>query len=131
MAEKIIKSFYDIWIENGILFVHYKNDAVVDIKMAEQMYNQRTELCNGVAYPLFGDARLVKYWTKEARVFQSTEYHNKLINAMAVHVNSSSVHSTLVNFYLKFDRPKTPIRFFADRTKGLHWLEQFKYIEKQ
>ena len=126
MPEKVVTPFYDIWIDDGIVFVEYKNEAVVDIKLANHMYNVRTELCKGIAYPLFGDGRVVKYWTKEARVFQSTEYHNKLIKAMGVHISTSVIHNTWVNFYLKFDRPKTPIRFFHEGTQALAWLQQFK-----
>lgn len=112
-------------IESGILRITWKEPVVIDLKMTEELYEIRTEICNGIAYPDLWDIRIIKYFTKESRAFAANPEHTKLVKAGAV-IIKSKIHSIIGNYYLAFQNPPVPTKFFYTEIVAREWIEQFK-----
>lgn len=124
--DRIVEEYYELYIEEGILKARFKNDAIVDKGISIEIDAKRAAMCKDKRYPCLTDARAVKYWTKDARALMATEHYNRFTKAIAIISNTSIVHATLVNFYLKFDRPKVPTRFFKSYANAIQWLEKYR-----
>jgi len=124
--DRIVEEYYELSIEEGIFKAKFKNDVVVDNAISLEIDAKRAAMCRDKKYPCLSDAQNVKYWTKESRALMATEHFNRYSKAVAVISNTSLVHATLVNFYLKFDKPKVPTRFFTNYTNAIEWLQKYK-----
>lgn len=102
-----------------------KEPVVVDLKKTEELYEIRTDLCAGIAYPDLWDIRNIKYFTKEARAFAADPEKTKLVKAGAV-IIKSKIHSIIGNYYLAFQNPPVPTKFFYTEIVAREWIEKFK-----
>lgn len=62
--------------------------------------------------------------TKEARDYAASDEANKytLADGYVLH----SFHQKIIaNFFIKFNKPKMPVRFFNNEEDALEWLRQF------
>ena len=113
-----------LFIRDGIAFCVYKPNAVVMLKIAEEIVQKRLEMTNNKIFPLFADLRQLKYYTKEARAYMGKE--GSQLASGGVLVINSTIHRIIGNYFIKFDRPQIPVRLFTDEQKALEWLQQFK-----
>ena len=126
MKENYFKnSIAEMWIEDDILYVRHNQNVVITKEVAIDMVKERLLICENTTYPMFFDTRGIKYATKEAREYTKGGEGMRCINAGGFLVNNA-VLEILVNYYLKFNRPKVPVKLFTDETKALKWLRQFK-----
>ncbi|MFN3403468.1 MAG: hypothetical protein ACK40G_05180 [Cytophagaceae bacterium] len=127
----LINEYVEMWLDDGCLFGRYLPDVVVDYKSAIKVMEDREKVCEYRPYPMVFDCKNVKYWTNEAREFQNTKRNYKLMIAAAVIYTDSLVTNTLINFFMKFNKPLVPARFFTNFEEALQWIEQYKvrYIE--
>lgn len=116
---------YDLWLKNGIIYGSYSKGTVVDLQISKQVLRDRNVLSKGKAYPILGYASNVKYWTKEAKEFHSSEEYARLVKAVAL-IFPSGIVSVLYNFYVRFYKSKFPIRSFSNEQEALKWLEKYK-----
>lgn len=123
--KRIHNEYLEMWIDDYFIYTVYLPNTIVDLKAAKIIYTDRIKLHNGMPYPCYVDAREVKYWTKEARAFQSTVEHNFQVKAFAVHFKSE-FQKTILNFYLFFNKPKTPTKGFTSKDEALEWLKNYK-----
>jgi hypothetical protein len=125
----VTKEFHNdvisIQIKDGILFGEYLVDKV-DLEGATLATNFRKEITQNEAYPAFVDVSLVKEVSREARSFFAQEAGEDL-KAIAVVVRNP-VTRMMVNFFMKFNQPGYPIKFFTKDQEALEWLQQ--YVEK-
>lgn len=112
----------EFWIENGILFGRYLSDKV-ELKDAELATRFRKEITGNKAYPAYADLSNVKEVSREARSYFSNEAGEDL-KAIALIINNP-VTRMMVNFFMKFNQPSYPIRFFTNENEGVKWLKQF------
>ena len=109
--------------ENGIVFFKLKEDAIVDIEEAKEIYNITMALTKGEKYSSLVDARSTISLSKEAREWSGKpELHNNLI-AQAIIVNSLA-NRIIANFIIKFNRAKAAMRLFSTEEKALEWLNE-------
>jgi len=126
MKEEAVKKEFEVYMLNGIIYGIYGQNVVIDLELMQRIIKARLELSQGKRYPLFADARGVKYWTLEARKYASSPEGNKDDAAYAILINSNII-KTIVNWAIKFYPTKgAPQRIFTDKDKALQWLEQFK-----
>jgi len=114
-----------MWIEDGIFYVIHTEGVVITKEIAVSQVNERLRISNGVIYPMYIDARGIKYATKDAREYTKGADGIKYINAGGFLINNA-VLEILTNYYFKFNRPKIPVKLFTDQAKALQWLQQFK-----
>lgn len=114
------------WIFDGLMYVKYKPDTIVDLKAAKMGLKDRLTLCNGKPYAVINECKGVKYWTKEARVFQNTPENYKLYKAGAIIYSDNFVATTIVNFYLKFTKVLIPAKFFTKESEAFEWIQKYK-----
>lgn len=125
-VEKRIKTaLYELWLQDGIIYGSYPIGTIVDLELSKKVLKDRTKLSDGKAYPILGYGANVKYWTKEAKEFHSSEEYSRLIKAVAL-VYDSPIISIIITFYYRFYKSAFPIKSFSNEKQALKWLEQFK-----
>jgi len=123
MKETIVEKDLELSIENGIMHGIYRQGVVINLEILKKGIKERLELSKGKPYPIFVDARGIKYWTLEARKYGSSAEANKDALAYAALIDSHII-KTIVNWAHKFYPTKgAPQRIFTDRDKALQWLE--------
>lgn len=115
--------FAQFWILNGILFVEYKPNVIIDLKVAQQIVADRMRIQNEKAYPILCDIRGVVDSDKAARDFlaQSGSLLTKAVSLVG-HRNISLI---LTSFYLKICKPSVPTKLFTDESAALVFLETY------
>ena len=78
-------------------------------------------LQNNQKMKILVDSRGLFNITKEARDYAAEDRHAELSIAMAL-VSDSLPTKLMMNFFIKFNRPKTPTKMFTDVDKALEWL---------
>lgn len=124
--EKYIRTAeHEMYIKDGIIYAAYVKNIIVDLEVSKRILEQRNKISEGRAYPILGNAKMVKYWTKEARDFHSSEEYGKLAKAVGL-VFDSPVLSIFLNFYIRFHKTRFPIKAFTNEEEAVLWLEKFK-----
>ena len=115
--------FAQFWILNGILFLEYKPNVVIDLKVAQQIVTDLMGVQNEKSYPVFCDIHGIVSIDKAARDYFA---HSGSIFTKAVGLlGSPNISQTLISFYLRINKPKTPTRFFTDKAGALAFLESY------
>lgn len=115
--------FAKFWIENGILFFVYKEGVVINLAAAKKIVSDRLKFQQGAAFPVFCDTRGIKDSDKAARAYLAKE-GSALVKAVSVLVESLVTRSML-NFYLKVNKPLVPTQMFTDRNAAIKYLDPY------
>jgi hypothetical protein len=91
------------------------------------MVEARLKLCKGKSYPMYTDFRNLKAINKEARSYLSKGDSVSLITAGAFLIKNIA-QEIIANFFIHFDRPKVPTKFFSSKEKALQWLQAYKVV---
>lgn len=115
--------FAQFWILNGILFLEYKPNVVIDLKVAQQIVADLMEIQNEKGYPVFCDMRGIVAIDKAARDYfaQSSSVLTKAVGLLG----NKNISLTLTSFYLRICKPRMPTRFFTDKASALAFLESY------
>lgn len=117
-------------MDKGRHFVHtYFDNVIVDLAAAKKILDDRLKISNGKAYLIHGDCRGVKYWTREAREFQSAKENYYLIKAGTVVYSDYYALAVICNFFLKFNKLWAPTKFCCSEEEALEWLEKHRSPE--
>jgi hypothetical protein len=111
------------WITDDILFVAYKTDLVVTLKVAKRIVNDRLEFQKDVEYPVFCDLTRIIGSDSEARHYLVQE-GTLLIKALAVYA-TSPVAVRLTEFYLKTLSHKIPTKLFTNKNQAIRFLKPY------
>ena len=114
------------YIEDDILYVVFKEDADVDIEASKEGIIARKKLQQGKPMLVLVDTSKVWQITKESRAYSAREEVDAMNKAMAIVTKGSFVAKTAGNFFIKFNKPKTPTRLFTTTEKAVAWLNSFK-----
>ncbi|MBJ6119024.1 hypothetical protein JAO76_12525 [Pontibacter sp. BT310] len=112
-----------MFIEDGILYIHYKQIENLDQHVAEDCVRARKAFTENKDYPCLVDVISIKNFTKEARDYFANEGNEGII-ANAILINST-VTKMMANFYIMVNKPTNPTRMFTDKAIALEWLKQF------
>lgn len=111
------------WIEDGILFVDYKPDLIVSLKVAKRIARDRMEFQQNKEYPVFCNLDGIVGAHSDARHYLVQE-GTLLINALALH-STSPVAIRLTEFYLKIHNHKIPTQIFKHKNQAIHYLKPY------
>ncbi|WP_418639243.1 hypothetical protein [Winogradskyella sp.] len=111
-------------VVNGILYVTYRKDVILDLPAAVYIVKDRLSLHEGLFLPVLCDIRQIKEINKAARVYLAIE-GSTLIKAVAFFVESP-VSDMLSKFYLRTSKPPIPTEAFTSMEQALKFLKQYK-----
>ncbi|UGU17939.1 hypothetical protein LS482_08665 [Sinomicrobium kalidii] len=112
-----------LWIDNGILYIVYKPDTILDLDNARKITADRLLLQRQRVYPIFVDFRGVRYAKRAAREYFARE-GSVLMRAVGVFL-AFPYNQAIVNFYLEANTPPVPTRSFTDKPSTLNYLKSF------
>ena len=113
------------FIQDNVLYNIFKEGADVCIDCMKESKKARLLLQNNQKMKILVDSRGLFNVTREARTYAAEDRHAKLSIAMAI-VSDSLPTRLLTNFFIKFNRPKTPTKMFLSEEKALEWLGKFR-----
>lgn len=122
--EENLENSFDIWIEDGIVFIISNCENYAE-KMVETSIKQRLALTKDKSYPMLGDVRKVKNFTREARQRLAQKDAAFGTTAVAILINSK-VQEVLYNFFNAVYKAPAPAKMFTNKEKAIEWLQQFK-----
>ena len=111
------------WISDGILFVDYKPDLIVTLKVAERITRDRMEFQQDKEYPIFSNLDGIIGTHSEARHYLVHE-GSLLIKALALY-STSPIAIRLTEFYLRTLTHKIPTQLFQYKNNALRFLEPY------
>ena len=125
--EKYLNGTYaEFWIEDGILFAKYKAGTYVNLDVATKLLEERQAFYEGKTYAAVWESSGVTYWTREARIFMSSERNHKFMKAaVGVYPTSYAAYIVII-FFLKVNKPVRPSRFFTNMEDAIAWIKRFK-----
>jgi hypothetical protein len=109
--------------EKNIIMAKYTEGAVIDETEAREIINSVQSYSTKGKYA-YGITEVSKgaFVTESARVFFANDkFGQEETKAMAVIYNQLA-QRLLITLYLKFNKPKTPLKTFKNRKKALDWL---------
>lgn len=117
-----------IEISSGIVHARWKSDNV-DLSIAKAAVAARLTVTGNRSYQMIADTRQVKSISKEAREYLSSRDGCAGVTRAAILINSS-LGSTVVNFFLKINRPLVPTKIFTSEAAAVKWLSAEKLTSR-
>ncbi len=113
--------------EMGIMHIHIKIEDEFTIAHADALVNARTEIAQGRKMPILYTSTKFVIPSKEVREYVASENRSSLVVADAFVINSLP-QRLAARFFLRFNKPVRPTRFFENKEQALKWLRTF--VEK-
>jgi hypothetical protein len=110
--------------KDGILHIHIKSRADMQLNDAVQVVEAMGELGKGKKFPVLIDAGDYTNIDKEVRIFSASPEGNIYTLADAVAYNSFA-QKLIADFYLNNNKPSVPTKVFSDESKAVEWLKTF------
>lgn len=108
--------------QDGIVHVTFRKGAVLDLGLQAKLLHINIQITGGKKSYIIYDAEENVTITKEARDNATKIEHLAPIKGSAV-VADNLAYRLIANFYLKFNKPKTPYKVFETYEKGIAWLK--------
>ena len=121
---RIAELTYD---KDRILRVKLFDDAEIELEDAIQNYEATIAITQGEKFLVMVDATSNVSVSKEARAFVALTKENEKRIAEAF-ITTSVANKLVGNFYINFNKPKTPTKIFSSETDAIKWLESFLYL---
>ncbi|SEA87502.1 hypothetical protein SAMN05443667_110141 [Flavobacterium gillisiae] len=112
------------WITDGILFFQYKNNTIIDLKVAQLVVTDRIHFQRERAYPILCDLRGVVSTDKAGRDYLA-QFGSVLATAVGLVVHERLLFA-ISNFYLEVNKPSVPTQIFSTDIDALRYLREFK-----
>ena len=109
-------------LREGILFGRYKVKKL-DFAVVKSATAFRKKMMQGREIPAIADISIVKQVDKEARQFLSSPEAGENISALAVIIDNP-VTRIVGNFFIKFNQPAYPLRFFPNVEEAMMWIRK-------
>ncbi len=113
-----------LWLDDGgILHEQFAPKTDLTIQDAKQSMAVGLELSEGADFAWLVDITNLKSITKEAREYFG-EVENSHLKATGL-VTNAPVSKVFGNFFLRFNKPKLPVRLFSSEIQAHDWLKTF------
>lgn len=109
---------------DGIVQLNTADDAYFTIREAREFTDALRTITGGVPHPVLKVPGKHANVDKDSRTFMATEEALQYSIAEAVIIRNMA-QRIIGNFYLRFDRPKKPVRLFDSMTEAEAWLKNF------
>jgi hypothetical protein len=110
--------------KDGILNIHIKERADMQLNDAIQVVEAMGKIGNGKKFPVLIDAGDYTNIDKEVRIFSASEEGNIYTLADAV-AYKSFAQKLIADFYVRHNKPCVPTKIFSDTSKAVDWLKTF------
>ena len=127
MSEDTMKP-YSVYKKDGIIYCIWNPDLIIDLELIKSGIRTRIETAEGKPYPIFINAKDVKYWTLEARRYGLSKEAHQCVRAYGILLNSSVIR-IIVNWAFKIFPTTIPQRIFTNEQEAIQWLK--KYVDKE
>ena len=125
VAEEIIHPIFRlIRRSDGIVQLNTADDAYFTIKEAREFIAALRSITRGVPHPVLKVPGTHANVDKDSRIFMASGEALQYSVAEAVLIRNMA-QRIIGNFYLKFDRPKKPVRLFDNMPEAEAWLKGF------
>ncbi len=121
MQPIITKTASISYYEKDILLIKILQDSEIDVREAEETFQETLKITEGKRYAVLIDACIRVQVTPEARIYGAQKERQENLIAQAIVVNSLA-NRLLGNFIIKFNKPPAPTRLFPDYGIALEWL---------
>jgi len=106
---------------NGIVYVLFKDDCVLDIELQFRLLDSYNEITAGRLTPFVFLAAENVTITSEARDNATTIESISPLGASAAVVNNLA-YKLIANFYMRLNKPKRPFKTFSSEEEAVDWL---------
>lgn len=110
---------------NGIVYVLFKDNCTLDIDLQMRLLDYYVDITEGKRMRfvfLAGDNVSI---TKEARDNAVLIEEKSMVGASAIIVTNLA-YKIIANFYMKVNKPKRPLKAFANESDALEWLSNIE-----
>lgn len=119
--EILSTEYCSLKIKQGILMAIYHNDIKIDLDIAKNIVEARLNYQENIILPCLIDITGVVSITREAREYFANE-GNKNISCMGI-ISKTTLGKLIGNFYLHFNTPLIPAKFFNQKKEAIEWLQ--------
>jgi hypothetical protein len=120
-SREVENDYVTVWIEDDILVILYKKDAVVGLQAAIEIVSLCEKLADGKLYPPLIYVKHLKVVSSDARKYFATKGSADLRGAVIVDSGFSRI---LGNMFFALDKPLTPLRMFTDKEEAIKWIKK-------
>lgn len=110
-------------LNDHLMHVHIKLEDEFVIENSMNLVKARTELASGRKMAILYTATRFVIPSKEVKEFVASEGRSELVLADAFVINSLP-QRLAIKFFIKFNKPVRPTRFFDNKQSALQWLEE-------
>lgn len=121
---KKVKSIEVALLKEGILHIHLRENAEINLNDAILAVVEMGEISKGRKLPVFIDAGEFCTIDSEARIFSASKESNIYTIADAIAYNNLG-QKLIANFYLKQNNPSVPTKVFSQKDEAVKWLRTF------
>lgn len=123
-ANRITVSCGDLWLgEDGIRRLIYHPDSKITLAEAKEVGEASVAVSRGNPRPSFSDARGLREVSREARDYFASEEMTRW--TIAAGTLNTPITKVLGGFYIKFNKPPYPLRFFTSESEAIAWLKGY------
>ena len=109
---------------DGIMKMYIREGYTVELDDLKEIVKTTAEIGGGKKYPNLIKGGIYTSISSEARAYSATPESN-LYTVADAFVIRSIAQKIIANFYLKFDKPVSPTRFFDTEKEAMKWLRGF------
>ena len=125
-SKKIVTRTLEMFIDvEGILRQRILEGVDMELADVKESHLAATNLAAGKRMLKLVDARVQFTISKEARVYGANNETPENNIARAV-ITESLANKIVINFFIKFYKPKSPFKMFSTENDALDWLRTFK-----
>lgn len=110
--------------KDGIIQVIFKEGIELDVDLQDRMLVVYLQLCGDTKRPFLFNALNDVVITKEARD-HSAELEKTYPGIATAVIADTVAYKLMANFYLKFNKPRTPYKVFNNIISAEVWLKTF------
>ena len=109
---------------DGIVYVFFKENCVLDVDLQTRMLEFYHEVTGGKMTPFLFMADKGVTLTKEARdnAIRVEEQTPCSVNAVVV---TNLAYKLIANFYMQFNKPLRPYKVFSNKGEAVEWLKKY------
>ncbi len=132
IIRKVTTQFIDIWVEQEIIFIIFKQNIAITLDVAKGIVKERLKISDGLKRPVLIDIRNLTLIDSASREYLVSDVATYLLNAGGILFDSSFKNYLAViagNIFIKIDKPKIPTQLFTDKEKALEWLQAYINVD--
>ncbi|MDF2452761.1 MAG: hypothetical protein K0S26_2265 [Bacteroidota bacterium] len=122
VRELDFKAFNIALKSNGIVYVLFKDDCLINIELQNKLLHFYRDITGGKLMPFIFLAAENVSITKEAKENAIFIEDQSMVGASAVVVNNFA-YKLIANFYLKINKPRRPYKVFSNEQDAVKWLK--------